>query len=140
MMDEGGGVRVEGERLSVKEEGSGGELQQVQIWIRIRQNDADPLDPDPDPDLQHWSNLKMFKHGNSRLNFTTFLNVYCRFNSNLLQNRPFFLSLHEFFNENENMGSTEHWWRKWEDGYLEILGLMLFILFFFAQLCTSWFQ
>ena len=56
MMDEGRGVRVEGERLSVKEEGSGGELQ-VQIWILIRirilQNDTDPLDPDPDP--QHWS-------------------------------------------------------------------------------------
>ena len=56
MMDEGGGVRKEGERLSVKEEGSGGELGSDLdpdpwkiLWIRIRQNDADPLDPDPDP-------------------------------------------------------------------------------------------
>ena len=55
MMDEGGGVRKEGERLSVKEEGSGGELGSDLdldpwkiLWIRIRQNDADPLDPDPD--------------------------------------------------------------------------------------------
>ena len=56
MMDEGRGVRVEGERLSVKEEGSGGELGSDLdldpdpwkiLWIRIRQNDADPLDPDP---------------------------------------------------------------------------------------------
>ena len=60
MMDEGGGVRKEGERLSVKEEGSGGELGSdldldpdpdpwKLLWIRIqiRQNDADPLDPDP---------------------------------------------------------------------------------------------
>ena len=56
MMDEGGGVRKEGERLSVKEEGSGGELGSdldldpdpdpwKRLWIRIRQNDADPLDP-----------------------------------------------------------------------------------------------
>ena len=36
MMDEGGGVRKEGERLSVKEEGSGGEL-------------GSDLDLDPDP-------------------------------------------------------------------------------------------
>ena len=57
MMDEGGGVRKEGERLSVKEEGSGGELGSDLdldpwkiLWIRIRQNDADPLDLDP----QHW--------------------------------------------------------------------------------------
>ena len=51
MKDEGGGVRVEGERLSVKEEGSGGELGSDLdldpdpwkiLWIRIRQNDADP--------------------------------------------------------------------------------------------------
>ena len=35
-MDEGGGVRKEGERLSVKEEGSGGEL-------------GLDLDLDPDP-------------------------------------------------------------------------------------------
>ena len=56
MMDEGRGVRVEaeGERLSVKEAGSGGELGSdldLDPWkilgIRIRQNDADPLDPDP---------------------------------------------------------------------------------------------
>ena len=58
MMDEGRGVRVEGERLSVKEERSGGELGSdldldsdpwkiLWIRIRIRQNDADPLDPDP---------------------------------------------------------------------------------------------
>ena len=62
MMDEGRGVRVEGERLSVKEEGSGGELGSDLdldpdpwkiLWIRIRQNDADPLDPDP----QHCSLL-----------------------------------------------------------------------------------
>ena len=61
MMDEGGGVRKEGERLSVKEEGSGGELGSdldpdpdpwkiLWIRIRVRQNDADLLDPDP----QHW--------------------------------------------------------------------------------------
>ena len=36
MMDEGRGVRVEGERLIVKEEGSGGEL-------------GYSMDPDPDP-------------------------------------------------------------------------------------------
>ena len=56
-MDEGGGVRKEGERLSLKEEGSGGELgsdldpdpDPWKIWIRIRQNEADPLDPDLDP-------------------------------------------------------------------------------------------
>ena len=56
MMDEGGGVRKEGERLSVKEEGSGGELGSDLdldpdpwkiLWIRIRQNEADPLDPNP---------------------------------------------------------------------------------------------
>ena len=58
MMDEGGGVRVEGERLSVTAEGGGGELGSDLdldldpdpwkiLWIRIRQNDADPLDPDP---------------------------------------------------------------------------------------------
>ena len=53
-MDEGGGVREEGERLSVKEEGSGGELGSdldldPDPWkiLWIRQNDADPLDPDP---------------------------------------------------------------------------------------------
>ena len=40
MMDEGGGVWKEGERLSVKEEGSGGELQV-----------GSDLDLDPDPDL-----------------------------------------------------------------------------------------
>ena len=51
-MNEGRGVRVEGERLSVKEKGSGGELDpdpdpwQI-LWILIWQNDADPLDPDP---------------------------------------------------------------------------------------------
>ena len=63
MMDEGRGVRVESERLGVKEEGSGGELgsdldldldpdPRKILWIRIRfrQNDADPLDPDQ----QHW--------------------------------------------------------------------------------------
>ena len=64
MMDEGRGVRVEGERLSVKEEGSGGELGSDLdldpdpwkiLWIRIRQNDADPLDLDLDP--QHWVEL-----------------------------------------------------------------------------------
>ena len=75
MMDEGRGVRVDGERLSVKEDGSGGELGSYMdldpdpdpwkiLWIRIRQNDADPLDPDPDP--QHWftlnsNNLKIRK-------------------------------------------------------------------------------
>ena len=49
MMDEGRGVRVEGERLSVKEEGSGGELGSdldldPDPWkiLWIRQNDADP--------------------------------------------------------------------------------------------------
>ena len=67
MMDEGRGVRVEGERVSVKEEGSGGELGPdldldpdpgpdpdpwTILWIWIRQNDPDPLGPDPDP--QHW--------------------------------------------------------------------------------------
>ena len=43
MMDDGGGVRVEGKRLSVKEEGSGGELGSDLdpdpwkiLWIRIR--------------------------------------------------------------------------------------------------------
>ena len=55
MMDEGGGVRKEGDRLSVKEEGSGCELGSDLgldpdpwkiLWIWIRQNDADPLDPD----------------------------------------------------------------------------------------------
>ena len=54
--DDGRGRRCEGERLSVKEEGSGAELGSDLdpwkiLWIRIRQNDADPLDPDP----QHWS-------------------------------------------------------------------------------------
>ena len=55
-MDERG-VRKEVERLSVKEEGNGGELGSDLdldpwkiLWIRIRQNYADPLDPDP----QHW--------------------------------------------------------------------------------------
>ena len=55
MMDEGRGLRVEGERLSVKEEGSselGSDLDLDQdpwkiLWIRIRLNDADPLDQDP---------------------------------------------------------------------------------------------
>ena len=52
MMDEGGGVRKEGKRLSVKEEGSGGELGSDLdpwkiLWIRIRQKDAEPLDTDP---------------------------------------------------------------------------------------------
>ena len=58
MRDDGEGrvVRVEGERLSVKEEGTGGKLGSYLdldpdpwkiLWIRIRQNDADPLDPDP---------------------------------------------------------------------------------------------
>ena len=60
MMDEGRGMRVQSERLSVKEEGSGGELGSNLdldpdpdpnpwkiLWIRIRQNEADPLDPDP---------------------------------------------------------------------------------------------
>ena len=60
-------MRAEGERLSVKEKGSGGELGSDLdldpdldsdpwkiLWIRIRQNDADPLDPDPDP--QHCFN------------------------------------------------------------------------------------
>ena len=49
MMDEGRGVRVEGERLSEKEEGSGGELSSDLdpdpwkiLWIWIRKNDADP--------------------------------------------------------------------------------------------------
>ena len=65
MMNEGRGVRVEGERLSVKEEGSGGELGSDLdldpdpwkiLWIRIRQNDADPLDPDP----QHCFKFKMY--------------------------------------------------------------------------------
>ena len=52
----GGGRRVD--RLSVKEEGSGGGSEQGSdlepdpdpwkiLWIWIRQNDADPLDPDP---------------------------------------------------------------------------------------------
>ena len=41
MMDEGGGVREEGERLSVTEEGSGGEL-------------GSDLDLDPDPDPEPW--------------------------------------------------------------------------------------
>ena len=59
MRDEGRGVRVEGERLIVKEEGSGGELGSDLdpdpwkiLWIRIQiqQNDAEQLDPDP----QHW--------------------------------------------------------------------------------------
>ena len=62
MRDEGRGVRVEGERLSVKDEGSGGELGSDLnldpdpwkiLWIRIRQYDADPLNPDP----QHCFNL-----------------------------------------------------------------------------------
>ena len=49
------GVRKEVERLSVKEEGNGGELGSdldLDPWkiLWIRQNDADPLDPDP----QHW--------------------------------------------------------------------------------------
>ena len=57
MMDEGGGVREEDERLSVKEQGTGVELCSDLdpdpdlwkiLWIRIRQNDADPLDSDPD--------------------------------------------------------------------------------------------
>ena len=48
MKDEGGGVRVEGERLSVKEEGSGGELG----------SDLD-LDLDPDP----WKILWFRIHG-----------------------------------------------------------------------------
>ena len=61
MMDEGGGVRVEGERLSVNEEGSGGELGSDLhldpdpwkiLWIWISQNDVDPLDPVLDQ--QHW--------------------------------------------------------------------------------------
>ena len=46
MMDEGRGERVEGERLSVKEEGGGGELGSDLdsdpwkiLWIRIRKND-----------------------------------------------------------------------------------------------------
>ena len=47
-------MRKEGERLSVKEQGSGGQ-QGLDLdpdpWkilgIRIRQNKADPLDPDP---------------------------------------------------------------------------------------------
>ena len=52
-MDEGRGLMVEGVRLSVKEEGSGGELgldldldpyPWKILWIRFRQNDADPLD------------------------------------------------------------------------------------------------
>ena len=63
MMDEGGGVRRRGERLSVNEEGRGGgsELGSdldldpgPDLWkilrIPIRLNYADPLDPDP----QHW--------------------------------------------------------------------------------------
>ena len=48
MMDEGRGVRVEGERLSVKEVGSGGELG----------SDLD-MDPDPDP----WKILWIWIHG-----------------------------------------------------------------------------
>ena len=47
MMDEGG-VRKEGDSLSVKEEGSGDLVSDLDPWIR--QNDADPLDLDP----QHW--------------------------------------------------------------------------------------
>ena len=46
MMDEGGGVRVEGERMSGKEEGSGGDLgSDLDPWkiLWIRQNDADPF-------------------------------------------------------------------------------------------------
>ena len=55
---EEGGWKIKFERLSVQEEGSGGELGSGLdldpdpwniLWIRIRQNDADPLDPD----LQH---------------------------------------------------------------------------------------
>ena len=60
MRDEGGGVRTEVERLSVKDyinvKVSVGELGSDLdpdpwniLWIRIRQNDADPLDPKPDP-------------------------------------------------------------------------------------------
>ena len=57
MMDEGRGVREEGERFSVKEERSGELGSDLDLdldpdpwkilWIRIRQNDADSLDPDP---------------------------------------------------------------------------------------------
>ena len=45
-MDEGGGGRVEGERLSVKEEGS---RSMENIMDPDPANYADPLDPDPDP-------------------------------------------------------------------------------------------
>ena len=47
MMDEGRGVRVEGERLSVKEEGSGGELGSYL-----------DLDPDPDPWTILWIRIR----------------------------------------------------------------------------------
>ena len=63
MMDEGGAVRVEGERLSVKEEGrrfrsgyGSGSMDldlDLDPWIRIRQNDADPVDQDSDPWSRH---------------------------------------------------------------------------------------
>ena len=51
MMDEGRGVRMEGERLSVKEEGSGGELSSdLDLDLDL---DPDPLkiimDQEPDP-------------------------------------------------------------------------------------------
>ena len=49
MMDEGGGVRKEGDRLSVKEEGSGGEL-------------GSDLDLDPDP----WK-LNFYRSGSSKM-------------------------------------------------------------------------
>ena len=53
MMDEGRGVRMEGERLSVKEEGSGGELSSDLDLDLDLDLDPDPLkiimDQDPDP-------------------------------------------------------------------------------------------
>ena len=65
---------MEGERLSVKEEGRGGELGSDLdldldldpdpdagkiLWIRIRQNYADPLDPDPQHCFKLWLCLQL---------------------------------------------------------------------------------
>ena len=58
MMDEGGGVREEGERLSVKEEGSGGEL-------------GSDLDLDPDPWKILWIRIRNTALSSSKV----FLNI-----------------------------------------------------------------
>ena len=63
---------MKGERLSVKEEGSGRELGSDLdlypdpdpwkiLWIRIQQNDADPLDPDPQHCLRPRKNSVLWR-------------------------------------------------------------------------------